>query len=273
MGFEFAAGSMAEYSHIIKNAASQFAEVVAERATTKKATGVVVYGRGHWTMNSAAYAAQSLTLPLYVLERGILPNSYIVDREVPFAAVGSRYRSAWNMFRRVEDWESARSHHGLTESRWLLHLKHSAESAGINVCHDGVPEMLVGQCLFDHNCIAAPFKSPVEFVELVLSRNGGVGGKSWLYRPHPLSPEEYPTGSIATVYGPVSVDMADPWERLRTDCVVHTWNSTLGLEAALIFKRIVNILDPECHYRWVQKYTEMDKRMFIAFLNEISLLV
>jgi len=90
------------------------------------------------------------------------------------------------------------------------------------------------------------------------------------YKPHPLSPEEYPEGKIYTAFGPITVDSSEPWEHLRNGSTVYTWNSTLGLEASLLFNHKVVTLDPDCHYAWVHVCTKIEKRMYIAFLNDVA---
>ncbi len=224
-------------------------------------------------MNTAAFVAAKLTLPLYVVERGMLPNSYVVDESVPFTAPGSRFRSLWDQFRRVEDWDR-QDFIRLTESRWRLYiarLRKDGESKDSG--YQRVSGVLVGQCLFDHNCLGAPFASAVEFVEYILGEKPEVLDKDLLvYRPHPLSPEEYPHGTIDTQYGPIRVDLSDPWDTLRTGPVLYTWNSTLGLEGILVFGSTVNILDPQCHYSWIQQSNNNEKRMYTVFLNEVSIL-
>jgi hypothetical protein len=273
MGFEFDGHRMDTYGAIIQNVASQFADFVIDVIVKTRATAIAAYGRGHWTMNSGAFAAASVGLPLYVLERGILTNTYIIDREVPFTGTGSRYRSAWSAFQRVQDWEDVPIHQEMTESRWQLYLDRSRVRPDETVHAEGRSNLLVGQCSFDYNCLGAPFASPKQFVDFILDNMGGaIEKQTLLYRPHPLSPEEYPAGLIETAHGRIPIDTMAPWDRLRTDCVVHTWNSTLGLEAALVFRRPLRIVDPNCHYRWILESTDAERRKFIAFLNQISLL-
>jgi hypothetical protein len=273
-GFCFTRNSMETYTQVVESAASQFADSVEKIARTSRADAIVVYGRGHWTMNAAAFVAADLSLPLYVVERGVLPNSYVVDENVPFTAPGSRFRSLWDQFRGVEDWER-QDFIGVTESRWRLYttlLKKNDESKGI--VHQRPSRVLVGQCLFDYNCLGAPFASPVGFVEYILGRTPEVSDKALVtYRPHPLSPEEYPHGTIETQYGPIPVNLSDPWEILRMGPDLYTWNSTLGLEAALVFDLAVNIFDPQCHYSWTRQANKNEKRMYTVFLNEMSALL
>ena len=209
-GFCFSRSSMVEYTQVVESAASQFADSVEQIANGLRAGAIVVYGRGHWTMNAAAFVAAKLGLPLYVVERGMLPSSYIVDESVPFTAPGSRFRSLWDRFRGVEDWDR-KNLIRLTESRWHLYstlLTKKEESK--DIVHKRSSRVLVGQCLFDYNCIGAPFSSAVEFVEYVLGEKPEVLDKDLLvYRHHPLSPEEYPNGTIDTQYGPIRVDLSE----------------------------------------------------------------
>jgi hypothetical protein len=212
-------------------------------------------------------------LPLYVVERGILPNSYIVDREVPFVAPGSGFRSAWDTFRRVEDWDR-QDYTALTESRWQLYTRLLSREPKKDTGAGQGHKIIVGQCLFDYNCLGVPFASASGFVEYVCRQEPEVLSENapW-YRPHPLSPEEYPDGVIETDYGAIRVDLSDPWERLTDKSHLYTWNSTLGLEASLVFDLPVSILDSGCHYRWILNCRETDKRMYIPSLNEVSTLV
>lgn len=272
-GFNFAQGSISEYGQAVESAASQFAEWVERIAAASSVSAIAVYGRGHWSMNAGARAAKQLSLPLYVVERGILPNSYIVDKESPFVALGSRFRSGWYSFRTVEDWDR-RNFASLTESRWQLYIRLSNEKYRKDNDAGRGRKIIVGQCLFDYNCLGAPFTSPSNFIEYVCREKPEVLKEEVpLYRPHPLSPEEYPGGKIETGYGSMPVDFSDPWQRLRERSCLYTWNSTLGLEGSLVFDLPVNILDSQCHYRWVLDCPESDKRMYISYLNEISTLV
>jgi hypothetical protein len=270
-GFCFAEGSMGAYTEVVKCAASQFADAVEEVARRSRATAILVYGRGHWTMNAAAFVSLSLGLPLYVVERGILPNSYIVDESLPFTAPGSKFRSSWEQFLMVEDWDRE-DFIGLTESRWRLYTSlHKKDCSRVDV-HQRPSGAVVGQCLFDYNCIGAPFTNAVEFVEYTLrERPEALEHDTLVYRPHPLSPEEYPTEGINTRHGSIRVDLSEPWEILRNGPTLYTWNSTLGLEGRLVFDLAVNTLDPQCHYAWIHTLNSLQhKRRYIVFLNEIS---
>jgi hypothetical protein len=269
-GFHFLRGSISKYRKIVESAAGQFADALEALTKRQMADAIGVYGRGHWTMNSAALVAERLALPLYVVERGILPNTYIVDRSIPFTSVKSCFRSAWELFRTVEDWEQVDSI-GWTESRWQLYLnlgrQRQPAPTGQNF------GILIGQCMFDHNCLRAPFANSLEFIEQTIQgMSGSQGAGSLFYRPHPLSPEDYPTSTIQTQFGPIKVDASDPWQIFRAEPTLYTWNSTLGLEGALIFGLEVNIADPRCHYNWILGCTPTDKRKYTVFLNEISIL-
>ena len=268
-GFAFDRGSIEAYSDVVKVAASQFTSFMEDVATRSNATAVAVYGRGHWTMNASAIAAKRLGLQLYVIERGLLSNSYIVDRELPFTALGSNYRESWHSFCQVDDWDRP-DLHPLTESRWKLYAAKLDESerARAELGHPQI--LLVGQCPFDYNCLHAPYTNASGFVDYALNKSPRIENEAVRYKPHPLSPEEYPEGKIYTAYGPITVDSSEPWEHLRNGSTVCTWNSTLGLEASLLFNHKVVTLDADCHYAWVDGCTEMEKRMYIAFLNDIA---
>jgi hypothetical protein len=268
-GLGFHRGSIQEYSDVVKAAASQFVSFVEEAALRCNATAVALYGRGHWMMNAAAVAAQRLGLKLYVIERGLLSNSYIVDRALPFTATGSTFRSAWNSYHQVEDWQRPDLKH-VTESRWNLYASKLEQNKPPHPVHGDRKTLLVGQCLFDYNSLNAPYTSAAEFIDYALTNSPDIDRHNVLYKPHPLSPEEYPDARISTLSGPIAVDSSDAWAHLRNGATVHTWNSTLGLEAFLLFNRKVVTLDPHCHYAWIQSCNEPQKQMYIAFLNDIS---
>lgn len=271
-GFEFDRGEFGAYCRGVRCAASQFVDCVAEMGIRAGASAIAVYGRGHWTMNAAALAAQRMNVPLYVIERGILPNSYVADADVPFTAPGSNYRAAWARFHDVDDWEF-RDPLRLEESRWQLYASMLTGKPRQSFSPDQSEIVVVGQCLFDYNCLNAPFDSPVAFVEYVARLHPNLVGRNDVrYRPHPLSPEEYPDGTLETSFGRIPVDRPlQPWNGFQTNTQIYTWNSTLGLEAALLFDAKVTILDPECHYWWVHGRTSRETERYVAFLNHISI--
>jgi len=270
-GFRFAKGADAEYHEVVRSAASQFAAAVAENAKTSGAEAIVVYGRGHWTMNAAALAAKKLGLRLFVIERGILPNSYIVDLDIPFTAPGSQFRQAWQSFRSV-DYHRDNGVRRLSESSWDLYdrllNRQKGQRAGAN---QHFRKIIVGQCLFDFNCLDASFNTPLELVERVLDTYPELQSDADVcYRPHPLSPEEYSNGVIHTHFRVVNIERSAPWDALGPHTVLYTWNSTLGLEAKLVFNSTVRILDADCHYSWINSCSRSDEEAYIHFLNEYS---
>lgn len=271
-GFSFSRGDIDGYWNVVKSAASQFSDAVLKAARNVDAQAIAVYGRGHWTMNAGALAAQKLNLPLLVIERGILPNSYIVDLTVPFTAPGSHFRTAWEDFRSRVDW-SSKGTRQLSESRWELYERLLSGSGAIANGRDRKQHLIVGQCLFDYNCLNAPFRSPKDFIEYVLSRYPNLQGSHDVsYRPHPLSPEEYDGKVVRTKFGPIELDRSAPWEKWTSDMTLYTWNSTLGLEARMIFGLDVRILDSSCHYLWTTEAVDGDKKLYLDFLNEYSVL-
>lgn len=270
-GFRFRLGSIGQYQHVIEIAASQFCNSVKANALGWRVNAIATYGRGHWTMNASALAASELKLPLYVVERGILPDTYIVDRDVPFTAPGSEFRSSWERFRHVKDWASEASRE-LTLSRWHLYDALQSGVPSKPTIESRHSEIIVGQCMFDYNCIKAPFKTALECVEYLCAHKTPrhLNTADILYRPHPLSPEEYPDGYIRTKFGDLPVDTSNPWDHLANGSLLHTWNSTLGLEAALVFDREVDFQDPDCHYAWVRGCGDDEKRKYVTFLNRVS---
>ena len=267
-GFRFRDGSLDEYAEVVRSVAAQFADHVTRVAAANSSELIVVYGRGHWSMNAAALAADKLAIPLYVIERGILPDTYIVDIEVPFTAPNSRFREAWNTFRLVEGKLPPRRRE-LSISRRSLYEK------SLPISHDDSPaefaeEIIIGQCLFDYNCLGVPFSNAREFIDLVITSTGRPLGGSVAYRPHPLSPEQYPGRRIETRWGNVMVDRSKSWQHWSSQTRVHTWNSTLGLEARLVFNANVQILDPSCHYLWTIGSEEVERQLYIEFLNSCS---
>jgi hypothetical protein len=272
-GFRFRVGSNEGYLDVVQRAASAFADAVFEEAVKEQAQAIVVYGRGHWTMNSAAFAAEKLRVPLCVIERGILPDTYIADIAIPFTAPGSRFRRSWEEFCSVENWNGNGTRQ-LTESRDQLY-DDLLQKSQTNSCGDrGTDRLIAGQCLFDYNCLDAPFHSPKEFVEYVIENCSELQNDpdNIRYKPHPLSPEEYPSHGIETRFGILKLDLSMPWQCLRSDRTIYTWNSTLGLEARLIFGLEVRILDSECHYRWAEGTGRALKARYIDFLNKYSIL-
>jgi hypothetical protein len=269
-GFNFRRGSIGQYNRAIQRASGQFAASVKEIAASLGVSAIAVYGRGHWTMNAAALAANNLGLPLYVLERGIYPNSYIVDRDVPFSAPRSMYRSSWRLFHRVTE-RVRLTFRTIEESRWQLYHQALGRPYSKNISLRNPRRILVGQCYFDYNCLDAPFSNPSAFIEFVQNeRPETKERRGLLYRPHPLSPEEFPKNEIMTRYGPVPVDLSAPWEMLESKPTLYTWNSTLGLEGALVFGTPLNILDTRCHYKWVNNCTDSDRKRYMTFLGAIS---
>jgi hypothetical protein len=271
-GFRFSRGDIDGYCEVVKSAASQFSDSILQTGRSVNAEAIAVYGRGHWTMNAAALAAQKLDLPLLVIERGILPSTYIVDLTIPFTAPGSHFRAAWESFKSVIDWSSKRPRE-LSESRWQLYETLLSDSGSATPRHNRKGHLIVGQCLFDYNCLNATFRSPKEFIEYVLDECPSLQGSPDVsYRPHPLSPEEYDREIIRTRFGPMEVDRSAPWEKWTPNTILYTWNSTLGLEARLIFGLDVRILDSSCHYLWTAEGIYRDKKLYVDFLNEYSIM-
>src|SRR5262249_38094350 len=53
-GFRFNRGSITTYREVVELVAGQFACAVESLAIRSRVDAIVVYGRGHWTMNAAA---------------------------------------------------------------------------------------------------------------------------------------------------------------------------------------------------------------------------
>jgi len=272
-GFRLAKGNYSQYCEVVRKAASQFSDSVEKYAGTNRADAIAVYGRGHWTMNAAAVAANRLRIPLYVVERGILPRSYIVDFDIPFTGSGSHFRSAWQSFKSISECTDETMHE-LSESSLDLYSRFfkNEKTIASHIGDHQFQNIIVGQCAFDYNYLHTPFTSPRDFVEHVLKAFPALKIDSNLcYRPHPLSLEEYPQGVIHTQFSPITIDFGSAWSALSAETVLYTWSSTLGLEANLVFDSKVNIMDPDCHYKWICSAGLPEKNAYIRFLNAYSI--
>lgn len=268
LGFDFECGKISEYIKAVRIAASQFCIFVESRAAQLEATAIIVYGRGHWSMNAGAVAASHLKLPIYVVERGILPDTYIIDKNVPFPASMSNFREKWEQFLLVKDAIELTQKKPF-DSRWDLYIRKNNE---IDLEHCSTNAIvLAGQCSFDFNLITAPFKNAKEFIEYAITRIP----QDWqqekiIYRPHPLSLEDYPNHTILTSFGEIPIEWVEPKYIFEQNLPVCSWNSTLGLESLLLNGRAI-ALDSKCYYKFMERADISTKNRFISFLHEISI--
>jgi hypothetical protein len=273
-GYHFRDGCLDEYERAIIRAAAFLRDFVRDVAREHGCSAICVYGRGHWTMNAAAVAAEEAGSALYIIERGILPRTYILDIQLPFCAPGSTFRN---------DWEARKStlHGDSTDIRrrdtsyWDTYVRaeprNDAREGRVDTSNETML-LLVGQCFFDYNLREAPYDSPRGFIEYCLSQYPDMAqDRSIVYRPHPLSPEVYPTGKIWTAYGELPVIRGSPHDLLVRHPVVITWNSLLGLEAWLFHGCAVSTLDVKCFYRELLASAPWVKSTYVSFLQERSI--
>ena len=227
-GFVFRRNNLIEYSATVAQVAARFACYIQCKAEEVKATCLLIYGRGHWSMNAAVAAADRLRIPVFVLERGILPDTYIVDLGVPFPALDSRFRHALATYADVDDPRISDTIQ-IAVSRHDLYYGQTAPPKAASHSRPNGTVILAGQCMFDFNCLNAPFQTPGAFVEFAMAHCPREwDAQSFVYRPHPLSPEEYVLGSISTACGDVPIDHSPPKELLSAGIPICSWNSTLA---------------------------------------------
>ncbi|MGP1308593.1 MAG: hypothetical protein ACTS27_00155 [Phycisphaerales bacterium] len=269
-GYNFTVGDNLEYEQVILLASGEFRQRMSVFLQEHRDAAVAVYGRGHWHMNVAAAVASEYGRKLYVIERGLLPDSYIVDFEVPFTASGSSFRADWSMFqaRMIETAPSPRPAQG---SYWDKYCEKEPVSAA-SADPDRIDCLIVGQCGFDYNLRRAPFAGSLGFVDYVFGRLPHLADKRVVFRPHPLSPESPRSSSIAVRGRTIEVDRSNPSAAIRSTKSLVTWNSLLGLEALLWSRAKVTVLDPKCFY--ANLLNENDEQVrFVSFLKWRSLIV
>lgn len=269
-GFDFRAGEIENYKQILRSIAPQVAKFIDNLIERTSSSAICVYGRGHWCMNVAAHAASIRQIPLYVVERGILPNSYIVDIEVPFPAPQSCFRKCWEEFKGLSEkqvWHT----NGEQFSRWELYVSKTEEECHQEYSGSKNTTVLVGQCHFDFNCLNSEFNGPREFVEMCVEKMPESWKKNqYIYRPHPLSLEEYPSQFIRTQYGKIPVDRTPPQKLLAIGRPMCSWNSTLCLESLLFYGNEAVAFDPQCYYTSINFADGRERAIFISYLKEIS---
>ncbi|MHC4111654.1 MAG: hypothetical protein ACYSUY_11295 [Planctomycetota bacterium] len=273
-GYHFEDGCITNYKQEILRAASCVKDFVLTLLHDHDISAVCVYGRGHWTMNAVAVAAEEQECTLYVLEKGILPKTYLLDIDLPYSGPNSTFRRDWELFRHATSSSCTSQCNPQPASCWDIYLQGENKQSQIIYSDENCGEdlyLLVGQCLFDYNLQSAPYRSPLGFIEYCLSQNPQLQcSKHVLYRPHPLSPEMYGQGKIRTSCGYLNVTRGNPVNILSVRPNVITWNSVLGLEACLFYNCPVVALDPDCFYKTLSMASSELKNCYIAFLRQRS---
>lgn len=272
---EFIERDISDYRKLISSIFIPAAQAIASVAQESKADAICIYGKGHWLMNAGALAASQLSLPCLVVERGVFPSSYIVDLEVPFSALGSRFRSGWEEFKKDASF-SVSAINSCEGSSWDLYVKQSNEAhskKGEAPRLDNADCVLVGQCFFDLNLATAPFSNAEQYIQHVLNTLDLDLKKKLVYRPHPLSLEEYKGKYFSSKHRELEIHYGSPDTVILSNCEVVTWNSILGLEVILKGRRKIKILDSECFYLDLNGADDTKIERFLAYLNEVSLRV
>jgi len=269
LGFSFKKGDIHSYKIIIEQVSRLYCQWIIKFINKNRINSICVYGRGHWSMNSASAAAKLLNLPIFVIERGILEDTYIVDINMPFTFPGSDFRKNWQEYLELEE-EQYLHEINYKRSHWDIYLSYASESLRNIVNYPFPFSLFIGQCLFDLNLLNAPFNNFKSFIKLCISRLPSNKCTAIIYRPHPLSPEYFKKKEIRIKQYSIIVDNSHPSNLFLQNPYIVTWNSTMGLEASLFFNCRVQTLDPNCYYSNIINKSEL-KRKFLQFLNEVSI--
>lgn len=269
-GFSIKKRDLVSYKKTIKQVSKLFARWIERFAIKNRIESICVYGRGHWSMNAATAVARVLNLPLFVVERGILANTIIVDINMPFTYPSSIFRKNWREFLQINV-QRKRPIVSHKDTHWGIYLSYSPKTSKKKIIKYPSPlAIFIGQCLFDLNLSNAPFNDPISFIKLCISRLPGNKWATLIYRPHPLSPEVFKTNKILVDQDHVIIDYSNPKYLFLKNPYIITWNSTLGLEASLFFNCEVQVLDPSCYYKDVLNNPDR-KIEFLEFLQEVSI--
>jgi hypothetical protein len=274
--FNFKDGCIDKYKQAILKAASCIKDFIKNLLAEHKNSAVCIYGRGHWTMNAVAIAAEEYSRTLYVIERGILPDTYILDINLPYSAPGSTFRTDWDALRTSLLKSNNKSHNIFRAASWDVYIPGEFPLAQIETLNKDKSTnlcILIGQCFFDYNLRFAPYDTQQSFIEYCFLKCSDIlhRSKTILYRPHPLSPEIYPNGNITTIHGNLRVVRGNPCDLLSLKPLAITWNSTLGLEAWLFYNCSVVTLAPNCFYKTLLGGDERTRNGYLSFLNKRSI--
>lgn len=268
--FYFKKKDLVSYKKIIKQVSRLFARWIERFVIENRIESICVYGRGHWSMNAAAAVAGLMNLPLFVIERGILANTIIVDVNMPFTFPGSVFRENWKDFLQTKV-QRKKSMVSYRDTQWSIYLSYLSKISKRRAIDYPSPlAIFIGQCLFDLNLLKAPFNDSTSFIKLCISKLPGNKWGTLIYRPHPLSPEVFNANKILVDQNYVTVDYSNPKYLFPENPYIITWNSTLGLEAYLFFNCEVQALDQSCYYKEVLNNPDY-KSKFLEFLQEISI--
>lgn len=269
-GFSIKKRDLVFYKKIIKQVSKLFASWIERFVIQNRIESICVYGRGHWSMNAAAAVARGLNIPLFIVERGILANTIIVDINMPFTFPGSIFRKNWREFLQIKV-QRKKSLVSYKDTQWGVYLSYSSKTLRKKIIKYPLPlAIFIGQCHFDLNLSNAPFDDSLSFIKLCISRLPGNKWATLLYRPHPLSPEVFKTNKILIDQNHVIIDYSNPKYLFHKNPYIITWNSTLGLEASLFFNCEVKALDHSCYYKDVLDNPD-HKIKFLEFLQEVSI--
>lgn len=268
LGFDFKDGDLLTYKKVIEQISALFASWIIEISDQNEIDSICVYGRGHWSMNSAAAAAKDMNIPLYVVERGVLEKTYIVDKDMPFSFFKSVFRKNWEEYPKTENmlYQQNREYRNSVWETYINKEPERSEKNNRNYSYS----LVIGQCVFDINLLGAPFRDFKSFINLCISNMPMNKPHTLIYRPHPLSPEKYETSQFKIDKYSIIIDRSHPYHLLSNKPLVITWNSTLALEAFLFFKCRVLALDNNCYYRNII-LSDQNKNIFLNFIKEISI--
>lgn len=268
-GFSIKQGDINTYKIIIKQASRLFANWIRRFIVENKIESLCVYGRGHWTMNATGAVAKVLNLPLFVVERGILAKTVIVDINMPFTAHNSIFRKNWMTYLQINS-NRKKSVVDYKDTQWDIYLSYIRNPDEERNDYKVPLALFIGQCLFDLNLLNSPFNNIRDFIKLCISRLPRKNWATLLYRPHPLSPEVFHNNKIIINHHSVLIDKSSPKNLFCKRPLIVTWNSTLGLEASLFFNCKVITLDKLCYYNNVIG-DSFQKSKFLEFLQEVSI--